>query len=261
MFAGLAAFGVAYVVGEPPLQAAIAYEAGPAHSHAGDAPTAGADEHAHDESGGTVVPRSLQSTLGLVSATLLAAVTLGGLLGVLGALAAGRFGSLGVRATTLLVAGVGFVALYVVPFLAYPPNPPGVAQADTIGTRTSLYVVTLAISVIAAVTAVAVGRRMAGRWGTWYAPVAATLGYVVVAVVAVALLPGGDPVPDGFPADVLYAFRAASFLTQLTLWGVLGLVLAELLHRLTTRTTRLAAARARYTGRTDRASGHPTDPA
>ncbi len=235
-------------MGEPPLRAAIAYGSDSSHTHATDPTTAGTVEHTHAETGGTVVPRSLQSTLGLLTATLLAGVALGGLVGVLGALAVGRFGRLGVRSTTLLVAGVGFVALYVVPFVAYPPNPPGVGQADTIATRTALYVVTLAISVIAAVTAVAVGRRMAHRWGTWYASLAVVLGYLIVAAVAVALLPGGDPVPEGFPADVLYAFRGSSFLTQLTLWVVLGVSLAELLHRLTARTSGLAAASERYPG-------------
>jgi predicted cobalt transporter CbtA len=39
-------------------------------------------------------------------------------------------------------------------------------------------------------------------------------------------------VPAGYPATLLYNFRIASFATQLTLWGVLGVVLAELGHRL-----------------------------
>ena len=42
--------------------------------------------------------------------------------------------------------------------------------------------------------------------------------------------------PDTFPASVLYDFRRASFLTQLTLWSVLGVVLAELVGRLSGRT-------------------------
>jgi predicted cobalt transporter CbtA len=48
----------------------------------------------------------------------------------------------------------------------------------------------------------------------------------------VALMPGINEVPDGFPATLLFDFRVASFATQLTLWGVLGVALAELGHRL-----------------------------
>lgn len=130
----------------------------------------------------------------------------------------------------------GFVAVYLVPFLAYPPNPPAVGQAETIGYRTTLYFVMLAVSVIAAVTAVAVGVRLRHRIGGWYAGLAAVGGYLLVVGVVLALMPGYDEVPAGFPAELLYDFRGASLLTQLTLWTVLGLALAELAHRRVTAT-------------------------
>ncbi len=165
LVAGILAFGVAYAVGEPSIDAAIAIEeSGSGHTHADEADPAAAEEPA-----GTEVPRSLQSTVGLLTATAVAGTTLGGLVGVLSALALGRFGSLGVRGSTLLVTGIGFVSLYVLPFVAYPPNPPAVGSADTIGTRTVLYLAAVAISVIAAVAAVVVGRRLADRVGAWWA--------------------------------------------------------------------------------------------
>ena len=229
LLAGIAAFAVAYLVGEPSVNAAIAVEQSEAAEHA-------ADGHTHaEEAGGAEVPRSLQSTAGLLTATVVAGVTLGGLVGVVSALALGRFGRLGARGVPLLVAGLGFVTVYAVPFLVYPPNPPAVGQADTIGYRTTLYFVLVAISLVAGVTAVLVGRRLAVRWGAWYATLAAAAGYLVVLVVAAALVPRYDEVPADFPASVLYAFRRASFLTQLALWGVLGLVLAELTSRLALR--------------------------
>ena len=120
-------------------------------------------------------------------------------------------------ASTLLVTGDRLRSLYVVPFVAYPPNPPAVGQGETIGLRTALYFTLLAISVIAAITAVLVGRRLAARWGAWYAGLAVVGGYLVVVVIAIAVLPTYDEVPAEFPAAVLYEFRTASFLTQLTL--------------------------------------------
>jgi predicted cobalt transporter CbtA len=229
LLAGVAAFAVAYVVGEPSVNAAITVEQSEAAEHA-------ADGHTHaEEAGGTEVPRSLQSTAGLLTATVVAGATLGGLVGVVSALALGRFGRLGARGVPLLVAGLGFVTVYAVPFLVYPPNPPAVGQADTIGYRTALYFLLVAISLVAGVTAVLVGRRLAARWGSWYATLAVAAGYLVVLVVAAALMPRYDEVPADFPASVLYAFRRASFLTQLTLWGVLGLALAQLAQRLAVR--------------------------
>jgi predicted cobalt transporter CbtA len=136
----------------------------------------------------------------------------------------------------MTVAAIGFVSVYLVPFLGYPPNPPAVGHAETIGLRSTLYFTLMAISIIAAVTAVLVGRRLARHWGAWYAALAVVLGYLVVVAVAIGLMPSYDEVPSDFPASVLYAFRGASLATQSTLWAVLGVVLAELVHRLTRRT-------------------------
>jgi predicted cobalt transporter CbtA len=229
LFAGLIAFGVAYAVGEPPVNAAIAIEAaGSGDHHAKEAA-------ASEDSTTTEVPRSLQSTVGLLTATTIAGVTLGGLVGVLSALALGRLGQLGVRGVSLAVASMGFVSVSLLPFLAYPPNPPAVGDSETIGTRTALYFIMLAISIIAAVTAVSVGRRLAARRGGWYAILTAILGYLLVTLTAVALLPSYSEVPADFPATILYQFRLASLATQLALWATLGVVLGELLYRLQRR--------------------------
>jgi len=243
LLAGIAAFVVAYAVGEPSVSAAIALEdSAGGHSHGTDTGSTSTEEHEHaagghdhGTTGETEVPRSLQSTAGLATATIVAGVTLGGLIGAVSALGMGRFGRLGARGVPLLVAGLGFVAVYLVPFLTYPPNPPAVGSGDTIGYRTELYFLLVAISVIAGVTAVLVGRRAAARWGAWYATIVCGAAYVVVVGLASSLMPTYDEVPEGFPASVLYDFRLSSVIIQLTLWGVIGLVTAELAHRLAVR--------------------------
>src|SRR5690349_18737434 len=119
LLAGVAAFVVAYVVGEPSVSAAIALEdASGGHSHGtsdggatsdGSASEGSASEDhdhgtaagGHDHGGETEVPRSLQSTAGLATATIVAGVTLGGLVGAVSALAMGRFGRLGTRGVPL----------------------------------------------------------------------------------------------------------------------------------------------------------------
>ena len=225
LIAGIAAFGVAYLIGEPALNAAIAAEhanADPGHQHPPG------EEHAD----GLEVSRPVQATLGLLTGTVLTATTLGGFAGVLTALAIGRFGTLGPRATALLLTGIGFLSLSFVPYLGYPPNPPGAASPDTIGNRTAGYLILIAIALLAAVAAVLLARRQAAAWGPWYATLAAVGAYLVLIVLALALLPRHDEVSVGFPAGVLYDFRIASLLTQLTLWAVLGVALAELVGRL-----------------------------
>ena len=224
LIAGLAAFGVAFVVGEPTLDAAIAVEHATGHD---------LDTHPDAEaSADTVVPRALQASAGLLTGTLVAGVTLGGLVGVLTGLATGRLGNLGARGTALAVTAIGFVAIDVVPFVAYPPNPPSVGQPETIGQRTALYFILMAISVITATGAVVLGRRAANRWGSWYSSLAAIAGYLVAMTLVIALMPSYDEVPAGFPASLLYQFRLASFGTGLAMWAVLGVGLAELIARL-----------------------------
>jgi len=225
LLAGLAAFAVAYVVGEPSLSAAISLEESAAGHH----------EHPAEIDPGTVVPRALQATLGLATGTVVAGVTLGGLLGVLTALLLGRLGAAGPRMAALLLAGVGFVAVQLVPFWAYPPNPPGVGDPGTLRLRTALYFVLLTISVLAAVAAVLLGRALAPRWGGWHAGLAAAAGYLVLIAAVLVLLPGYEEVPAGYPAGLLFRFRMASLLTQATLWAVLGVALAELTGRLLPR--------------------------
>ena len=88
--------------------------------------------------------------------------------------------------------------------------------------RTELYFIMLAISIIAAVAAVLVGRRLAARLGTWYATLSTIAGYLLVAITAIALLPTYSEVPAEFPATVLYEFRMASLATQLSLWATIG---------------------------------------
>ena len=215
--AGLLTFAVAFLVGEPSLHTAIALEE-----------TAG--DQAHEPA--AVVPRSLQSTLGLLTATLATGVTLGGLLGLLTALGLGRLAGLGPRALVMLLAATGFVALHLTPYAVFPPNPPAVGDPGTIGQRTGTYFALVAVSVLAAAAATAVGARLAGRIGGWYATLAAGAGYLAAVTVAAGLMPRFDEVPAGYPASLLWEFRTASLVTQATLWLVLGVALAELAHRL-----------------------------
>ncbi len=229
LFAGMAAFVVGYVVGEPPVAAAIALEeADGGHTH-DPGETA---EHEDAEEAGTEVSRDLQSTLGLATGMLVLGAAMGGLAGIVTGLAAGRFGRTSLRGTALAVAGVGFVTLYAVPFLIYPPNPPAVGDGETIGYRTSLYFAMLAISVLGAALAVTIGRNLTARLGGWHAALTGVGVYLVVAVIALSVMPRYDEVPAEFPASLLYEFRLASVLTQVVLWTVIGVVLAELTHRL-----------------------------
>ncbi|SKB10409.1 CbtA family protein [Aeromicrobium choanae] len=231
LIAGFAAFAVAVVFAEPQIDTAIALEeagsAEPEHSH--DDAAAHADEgHSHGE--GAEVSRSTQSTWGLATGTLLLGTVLGGATALGAAFALGRLGSLSARASTALIAGIGFVATGLVPFLKYPSTPPAVGSGDTIGERTALYFGFWAISLVAAIAAVVLARRLLPRLGAYGSVVVGAAAYLLVVTVAGVALPTVNEIGD-FPADTLWYFRRESIVTVAVLWAVLGVVLAGLVGR------------------------------
>ncbi len=232
--AGLLVFVFAKLFGEPNVDGAIGFEEQLAHLAGGG----------HDEE--EIVSRDVQSTWGLLVGVLVYATALGGLFALLYAICWGRMGRLSARASAALLAGASFVAIYVVPFIKYPANPPSVGNPDTIGYRTELYFGMIVISIIGMVAAVNLGRGLAKQLGGWNASLAGGAVYIVLMAVAYVLLPTINEVPDAFPATLLWQFRTVAFTMQLILWGGVGLLFGALTERsLAVRTAALRAAPAK----------------
>lgn len=241
LIAGILTFAVAYVAGEPSIDAAIAVESGDTgtttHSHH-DATT----EHTHDGDGGTEVSRQNQSTWGLLTATVPTGIMLGGITALAAAFAMGRIGRLRPSQSTAIVAGLGFVSVALVPFLKYPATPPAVGDADTIGARTTQYFAMLAISVLAMIAVVLLFRALLERLGTYTAVLVSAAVYLAVVILAGELMPTVNEIGD-FPADALWYFRRGSLMTLATLWGVIGIALTGLIGRLYVRESATQARR------------------
>ncbi|WP_181784604.1 CbtA family protein [Pseudonocardia pini] len=219
MLAGLAAavlaWVFAYLVGEPALDGGIAYE---------DVISAAAGEAGEEP----LVSRGVQSTVGLLVALLIYGVAVGGIFALVFAGVYGRVAQASARATAAVLALVGFVVVVLVPFLKYPSNPPASSEDGTIGTRTGTFVLMVVLSVLVAVAAVVVGRKLVARLGSWNGVILAGVGYVVVIGVIGALLPTVAETPADFPAVVLYDFRLATLGLHLVLWTVVGLLFGAL---------------------------------
>jgi predicted cobalt transporter CbtA len=228
ILAGLLAFGFSKTFGEPQVDRAIAFETQM------DAAKAKADAAmgmpvAPDEP--ELVSRPVQAGFGLFTAVVVYCTAFGGLFALVFAVASGRVGRLGPRGVSALLAAAGFVAVYVVPNLKYPANPPSVGQPDTIGYRTELYFTMMLISIVAMAAAAVLRGRLAPKHGDWAAALIALGGYLVVVALAQFLLPGINEVPEHFPAVLLWNFRVASFGTQAIMWGTIGLVFGWLTER------------------------------
>jgi len=107
MLAGLLAGGLGFffarLIGEPPVEAAIAFE-----SYVGStAHHAGAEHAGAEEEDGELVSRPLQSSAGLGTGTLLFGVALGGIFALVFAAAYGRIGPLSARGTAALLGAPG----------------------------------------------------------------------------------------------------------------------------------------------------------
>lgn len=217
--AGVLAFAFAYAFGEPQVQAAIDFEDQLARLQ-------------HEPAAAEVVSRDVQSTLGLLTATVLMGVALGGLFALVFAWAYGRIGPLGARPTAALLALGAFLTVTLVPFTKYPANPPAVSDPDTLDRRTVLFLVMICISILALVAAARIRRALLGRLGAWNAASVAGLAFVAVVAVAELMLPAVQEMPAGFPADVVWRFRVASLGISAVLWAAIGLGFGLLAERL-----------------------------
>jgi predicted cobalt transporter CbtA len=224
LVAGLLVLGFGYLFGEAAIDRAIDFEEQAARA---------AGEH----HGVELVSRSVQSTIGLATATAIYGVAFGGIFALVFAAVSGRLGHLGVRGTAALLALAGFVSVSLVPFLKYPANPPAANNPESIGERTGLYVAMVIISVAVTIAAIQLGRRLAPRYGLWNSALLAAATFVLVIAGAQVALPTVNETPADFPAVVLYQFRLASLGSQAVLWTTLGLLFGWLTERrtLTTR--------------------------
>jgi hypothetical protein len=233
--AGLLAFGVAHVLGEPQVRRAIAFEEYVEH------------DVRHDAGESGPVSRAVQDSAGLGAGAILYGVAFGGVFALVFAAAYGRLGTMTARGTAAVLGLLGFVGVYLVPILKYPANPPAIGNPDTIGRRTTLFLVMILLSIAAMLVAVIVRRRLVYRFGEWNATLTVTGGYIAAMLLCFVLLPGVNEVPQQviagvvpavtdaqttFPPTVLWRFRVASLAIQVVLWATIAIGFGALAHRL-----------------------------
>jgi predicted cobalt transporter CbtA len=242
ILAGILCFGFLKFAGEPSVDRAIAFES--ALDEAKD--KAKADEAAmkgmtmpKEDAEPELVSRSTQAGIGLLTGVMVYNVAFGGLFALVFAFANGRMGGFSPRTTAALLAISGIVAVYLVPNLKYPANPPSVGAPDTIGMRTGLYFAMIAISLAAMIAAWMLRNRLVLRYGDWNAALIAGAAYLIVVIGVAWALPSVNEVPEEFSAVVLWQFRVASAGAQFIMWATIGIAFGALTERATTNRTGL----------------------
>lgn len=230
--AGLLAFVWAKIFLEPIIGRAVDFEEHQAAAHeAMEAAAGGGNAHSHGE-GVELFTRGVQSNIGMGFGVLAFAVAMGALLAVVFCVAYNRVNGLSVRALSARIAGAMLIALWVVPALKYPPNPPATSLEETITQRGLLYLLMVGLSALLMVAAVYLGNQLTPKLGAWNATLAGAAAYIVAVGVVMLVLPTIHETPSSFPADGLYEFRLYSLGTQVVIWATIGLVFGVLAARL-----------------------------
>jgi predicted cobalt transporter CbtA len=216
--AGLLTFGFARAVGEPQVNQAISFEQ-KSDAAKGEAPEP------------EIVSRDTQRGLGLLTGVVTYGAAFGGLFSLVFAYAYGRVGALSVRALSAWLALGAFIALVIAPNIKYPANPPSVGDAETIGTRTGLFFLMIAISLTAMVFSLKVRRRAAMKLGAWNGSIVAGLVFVAIIAAVQLSMPAIDEVPAAFPAVLLWEFRVAALGMQVIMWTTIGLLFGAMVER------------------------------
>jgi len=172
--------------------------------------------------------------LGLLVASLATGVALGVLFGVLYAVlhrtdpAAGTDRDGWRRALTL--GGAAWFAVYLVPFLRYPANPPGVGDPGTIDARVRTYLAALGIGVVGAVAALRLAQDLRRR-GTIASGRQLAVVTVLLATAALPFALPGDTDALDVPAGLLWQFRLLAFATSTLLWAGIAVTFGLLVER------------------------------
>ncbi len=123
---------------------------------------------------------------------------------------------------SVILAGMMWAVLYVVPFLKYPASLPGTGDGETLVVRSALYLSLVAVSGFGALGFHRLSRRLEGR-----RKAVALAGYAALVAAAFLAMPG-NPDDAGTPSDLLNAFRAAAFLTMTAFWASVGVIMGLL---------------------------------
>ena len=131
----------------------------------------------------------------------------------------------------LVLAGIMWFVLFLIPALKYPANPPAVGDPETIYYREALYIGLLVISGFSALGLALLYRKLGSRTpNNKNRIIIVPLIYAAIIVGAFLILP---PNPDKIsaPVDLVQGFRIASAFTMSIFWGLLGLILGALWDR------------------------------
>lgn len=165
---------------------------------------------------------------GEIAAGTVLGLSIGALFGIVFAYARDSLPGSSNKKKALILAGVMWLVIFLIPAFKYPANPPAVGDPETISYRQSIYLAFLAVSGFSALGLAYVYRKM-GSMQAKKAIVPAIYA-AIMAAAFVAMPPNPDEITA--PMDLVVSFRIASAFTMSLFWGLLGVILGAFWDRL-----------------------------
>ena len=156
---------------------------------------------------------------GQVLAGVILGIAMGSLFGIVYALSRNSLPGKNDVAKAVVLSGIMWVTLYLIPFLKYPANPPTVGDADTVVLRTILYLSFIAISGIGAFAFYKLSTKFQNN-----KKYLGLFGYVGFIVIVFFIMPE-NPDEITAPMNLVNEFRLVSILGVSSFWASVGLIL------------------------------------
>jgi len=156
---------------------------------------------------------------GQILAGVILGTSVGALFGIVFALSRNALpGSNDVK-KSLMLAGIMWLTLYIIPFLKYPANPPTVGDGETVVLRAILYLSFIAISGFGAIGFYQLSKKLKNN-----KKLIALVGYgVFISAVFFAMPENPDEITA--PMDLVNEFRFMSVLGVTSFWASIGIIL------------------------------------
>ncbi|QLH06764.1 CbtA family protein [Nitrosopumilus ureiphilus] len=162
---------------------------------------------------------------GQILAGVILGISVGALFGIVFALSRNSLPGNNDRKKALVLAGVMWFTIYIIPFLKYPANPPTVGDSETVVIRAILYLSFIAISGIGAVVFYKLSKKFQNK-----KKLVSLIGYAVFISAVFFVMPEN---PDEITASMslVNEFRLMSALGVTSFWVSIGVILGFLWNR------------------------------
>jgi predicted cobalt transporter CbtA len=174
---------------------------------------------------------------GEIAAGTILGLSIGSLYGIVFAYTRGMVPGSNNKKKALIVAGIMWFVLFLMPALKYPANPPAVGNPETIYYRQSLYIAFLAISGFSALGLAFLYPKVTSL-NTNKAIIPSA--YAAIMAGAYLAMPA-NPDSINAPIDLVIGFRIISTITISMFWGLLGIIFGTFWDKLNPdETTRIS---------------------